>query len=210
MNTYYEHEDETESPETQLDNFRAQMGAALAVNEYAEGSIAELRSQAEVLWNKAAERGDVETQNGVVEMYNVASHLKDNVIYTNEAMKGVLAAAEALAKQKKQSEASYDELVEAIYDVDTDHPIVSGLVETVEQNAYEFASDGLYDDAWESAAESIYSDFYTTLRKLAPTASYFTMERLVSALKGDDELNDIQRGLLLSFLQTFMTEIKAS
>lgn len=210
MTSYYQQEDEVETPETQLDNFRAQLGATLAVGAYVDTSITELKDHAEAVWNSAAERGDVDTQNRVIEMYNTANHLKDTVIYSNEAMKGILAAAEALAKQKKQAEESYDELVDAIDTGDYDHPVIATLVENVEQNAYEYASEGLYEDAYEGAEESIYEEFFTALRTIAPGVSYLTMNAFISGIKGDAPINDIQRGLLLSLLQTFTVESKAS
>lgn len=224
MNTYYGHEEDVETPETQLANFRAQEGAVDAVAIWARETQIGIYDKTLELWNaadamrtEAEQRGDqaaveqlTETQNGLTEIYKGAEHMQQNLLHTNAAMKSVLEAAEALARQKKEIESELEDLTEAIGNAEPDHPLVRDLIEMVEQNAYEYASDGLYDDAWESASESIYSEFYTTLRKLAPTVSYFTMERFVSALKGDDELNDIQRGLVLSLLQTFMTEIKAS
>lgn len=224
MNTYYGKEEDVETPETQLANFRAQEGAVEAVVIWARETQIGIYDKTLELWNaadamrtEAEQRGDqmaveqlTETQNGLTEIYKGAEHMQQNLLHTNAAMKSVLEAAEALAKQKKEIESDLEDLTEAISNADSDHPLVNDLIEMVEQNAYEYAGEGLYDDAWEAATESIYSDFYTTLRKLAPTASYFTMERFLSTLKGDDEMNDIQRGLLLSLIQTFMTEIKAS
>jgi hypothetical protein len=144
------------------------------------------------------------------EIYKGAEHIQQTLDQTNAAMKSVLEAAQALAKQKQAIESELEDLTEAVGNAEPDHPLVRDLIEMVEQNAYEYASEGMYEDAWEGATESIYEDFYSTVHKLAPGMSYFNMERFFGTLKGDYEMNDIQRGLLLSLLQTFVTESKAS
>ena len=208
--SYYSKEEDVETPEMQLDSYRAQIGASDAVVVWAQETLTNVYDKTFELWNKAAETNDVEMQNGLTEIYKGAEHMQQNLIYTNAAMKSVLAAAEALSKQKKQAEESYDELIDAVENIDYDHPAVANLVEAVEQNAYEYASEGLYDDAWESASENIYEEFFTALRTIAPGVSYMTMNAFISGIKGDAPINDIQRGLLLSLLQTFAVESKAS
>ena len=208
--SYYGKEEDVETPEMQLDSYRAQIGASDAVVVWAQETLTNVYDKTFELWNKAAETNDVEMQNGLTEIYKGAEHMQQNLIYTNAAMKSVLAAAEALSKQKKQAEESYDELIDAVENIDYDHPAVANLVEAVEQNAYEYASEGLYDDAWESASENIYEEFFTALRTIAPGVSYMTMNAFISGIKGDAPINDIQRGLLLSLLQTFAVESKAS
>lgn len=212
---YYTHEDDVETPETQLDNFRAQMTATLAVETYVNSSIEGLKDQAEVIWNAAAERGDVDTQNRVVEMYNTATHLKDNVIYTNEAMKGVLAAAGKLAEQKQKSEAELGSLLEAIDNYDTNDPRLETFASSIEEGVYEFIAynednSELFDEAFDEAHDSIVSDVYKAIKTFAPQMTYLAVERFFGTLKGDYAMNDIQRGLLLSLLATFAEEAKAA
>ena len=222
MDTYYGHEEDVETPETQLSNFRAQEGAAEAVVVWAKESLVGIYDKTLDLWNnvdwmraEAEQRGDqaaveqlTHTQNGLTEIYKGAEHMQQNLLHTNAAMKSVLEAAEALAKQKKEIESELEDLTEAITQAEPDHPLVRDLIEMVEQNAYEYAGEGLYEDAWEGASESIYEEFFANLRTIAPTASYLTMNAFIDALKGDSEMNDIQRGLLLSLMQTFVVERK--
>jgi len=208
--SYYGKEEEVETPETQLDNYRAQLGASDAVVVWAQETLTNVYDKTFELWNKAAETNDVEMQNGLTEIYKGAEHMQQNLIYTNAAMKSVLAAADALAQQKKQAESDLDDLVDAIDTGDYDHPVIATLVENVEQNAYVYASEGLYEDAYEGAEASIYEEFFTALRTIAPGVSYLTMNAFISGIKGDAPINDIQRGLLLSLLQTFTVESKAS
>ena len=217
---YYGREDEVETPETQLDNFRAQEGATRAVDIWAQETLVNIYDKTLEMWNaadamraEAEQRGDADAveqltlqQNGLSEVYKGAEHMQQNLLHTNTAMKSVLEAAQALGKQKQQIEKELSDLVEAIEEADYNDDRLRPLIERVEEDVYEMASEAAYDDANESASESAYdnmvSDIYKTLRQMSPQTTYMVAERFFNALKGDYPLNDIQRGLLLSLLNT--------
>ncbi len=211
---YYGKEDEVETPGTQLANIQAHQGAVKAVAVWAEEALNGIRSQSEALWNAAAERNDVDTQNGIAQIYQAAEHMKQNLVYTNTAMASVLETAQALSKQKDEIEGELKSLVSAIDNFDYHNPVLQPLIEQVEQDAYEFASEGVYDDAYsqamESASEDMYDNIYRTVKQLLPGTTYSAIATMLNALEGNWEMNDIQRGLLMSLARTFEVEAQAS
>lgn len=223
---YYGREDEVETPETQLDNFRAQEGAAKAVDIWAEETLVNIYDKTLEMWNAAGEqraaaeqRGDeaaiiqlTEHQNGLTELYKGAEHMQQNLLHTNSAMKSVLEAASALAKQKNEIEKELTELVEAIEEADYNDDRLRPLIERVEEDVYEMASESAYEDAQESASESAYdnmiSDIYKTIRQMSPQTTYMVAERFFNTIKGDYAMNDIQRGLFLSLIAAITLDDK--
>lgn len=210
---YYGNEDDVETPGTQLANIQAHQAAVAAVGVWAEETLNNIRGQSEVLWNAAAERNDVETQNGIAQIYQAAEHMKQNLVYTNTAMASVLETAQALSKQKDEIEGELKSLVSAIDNVDYNNPVISSLIEQVEQDAYEMVGEGMYDDAYtaamESASEDIYDNIYRTVKQLLPNATYNAIATMLNALEGNWEMNDIQRGLLMSLARTFEAQNEA-
>jgi len=217
---YYQREDEVETPETQLDNFRAQEGVAKAVDIWAQETLVSIYDKTLEMWNAtsamlqdAEQRGDadamaqlVEQQNGLNEVYKGAEHMQQNLLHTNAAMKSVLEAAQALGKQKQAIEQELTDLVEAIDNCDSSDMRVATLMEQVETEVYEFIE---FNGGWDvdeeedtSDYDNIVSDVYKTIRKMSPQTTHMIAERFFATLKGDYEMNDIQRGLLLSLLNT--------
>lgn len=212
--TYYGREEEVETPEMQLDNFRAQEGAAKAVEVWAQETLVNIYDKTLEMWNAAAERGDAETQNGLTELYKGAEHMQQNLLHTNTAMKSVLEAAQALAKQKEAIEKDLNTLVEAVESGDSNDPRVEALMEQIETGVYEFieynAPEMLSwdedEDEGKDKSEDIYdnaiSDMLKVIRQSAPNTTYMIGERFFRTLLGDYQMNDIQRGLLISLVNT--------
>lgn len=204
MEQYYGTEDEIETPETQLDNLRAQAGAIQAVDVWSVEQLSTVYDKTLEMWNAAAERGDVETQNGLNEIYKGAEHMQQTLTHTNAAMRSVLEAAQALAKQKQAIEQELGELVEAVESADFSNPHISEMAEMIETDLYEMISEnGLYDEGMsEDLYDNVISEMVEVVRKSAPKTTYAIVERLFHLLIGDWELNDIQRGLLISLVNT--------
>lgn len=202
--TYYRHEEDVESPETQLDNFRAQEGASEAVVVWARETLGNIYDKTLEMWNAAGERGDLETQTGLNELYKGAEHMQQNLLHTNSAMKSVLEAAAALAKQKAEIEKDLNILAEAVDNGDNSDPRVASLMEQVEAEVYEFIEfNGGYDMNEDSSDyDNIVADLCKNIRVIAPQTTHAVAERFFATLVGDYAMNDIQRGLLLSLLNT--------
>lgn len=215
MDQYYGKEEDVETPEMQLDNLRAQEGATRAVEVWAQETLVGIYDKTLELWNAAGDRGDAETQNGLTELYKGAEHMQQNLLHTNAAMKSVLEAAKALAQQKQEIEGELTTLVKAVEEADMSNPHIEAMAEMMETDIYEMISynsdydDEAYSEGVSAAHDEITSDVYKTVKALSPQTSYMTTERFFGALKGDYEMNDIQRGLLLSLLATFAADIQA-
>lgn len=214
MDQYYGKEEDVETPEMQLDNLRAQEGATRAVEVWAQETLVGIYDKTLELWNAAGDRGDAETQNGLTELYKGAEHMQQNLLHTNAAMKSVLEAAKALAQQKQEIEGELTTLVKAVEEADLSNPHIEAMAEMMETDIYEMISynsdyDGeAYSEGVSAAHDEITSDVYKTVKALSPQTSYMTTERFFGALKGDYEMNDIQRGLLLSLLAAFAADIQ--
>ena len=214
MDQYYGKEEDVETPEMQLDNLRAQEGATRAVDVWAQETLVGIYDKTLELWNAAADRGDAETQNGLTELYKGAEHMQQNLLHTNAAMKSVLEAAKALAQQKQEIEGELTTLVKAVEEADLSNPHIEAMAEMIETDVYEMISynsdydDEAYSEGVSAAHDEITSDVYKTVKELSPQTSYTTAEHFFGALKGDYEMNDIQRGLLLSLLATFAADIQ--
>lgn len=211
MSNYYKQEEETETPEMQLDNLRAQAGAIQAVDIWSVEQLGTVYDKTLEMWTAAAERGDVETQNGLTEIYKGAEHIQQNLIHTNAAMKSVLEAAQALATQKQKIEEELSTLVTAVEQADFSDPRIEQMAEMIETDLYEMIS---YNEEFYDPTEDVYdnaiSDMLKTIRQSAPQTTYAVVERLFNTLIGDYAMNDIQRGLLLSLLNTITLDDKAS
>ncbi len=220
MNNYYGKEEEVETPETQLDNYRAQSSANEAVTVWARETLVGIYDQTLEMWNKTGEmreaaeaRGDIQAaeqltllQNSLTEVYVGTEHLQQALLHSNAEAKGILEATKALAKQKQEVETELGTLLTAIDEVDYNHPALAPMIELIEEDVYEMVSEQAFEGAMESASESAYdnviSDIFTTIRDISPGIPYAIAERFYNTLVGNYPMNDIQRGLLLSLLNT--------
>lgn len=206
MSTYYQQEDDVETPEMQLDNYRAQLGASDAVVVWGAETLQNVYSKANVLYNAAVERGDVQAQADLAEMVKAAEHIHQNMVHINATQKAVLEAAAALSKQKQQAEADYDNLMEAIYDEDVDHPQLKDLVKHIETVTRADVDEEAYDRAIKNARSEVWDEVSKAIKKLVPRSQWIAVYQFVSALDGELPMNEIQFGLLVSLLQTFAVE----
>lgn len=221
---YYKREDEVETPETQLANLQAHTSAVEAVKIWAQETLVQAYDRTLALWNEAAalreaaeQRGDqkaveklVVQQNGLSEIYKMMENMQRNLLHTNTAISSVLETAHALNKQKGEIEKDLSSLLKAIDDGDYDEPRLRDLIEQIEQDAYEMASESSFDDAYEAAVDNIYDDLYAGIKRQFPNVSHMTIASFINTLDGNAAMNDIQRGLLLSLLHTFEVEAQAS
>ncbi len=204
--TYYEQEDEIETPETQLDNYRAQIGATDAVVVWSKEQLNGLYDKANTLYNAAVERQDEQAKSDLAEMVKMAEHIHQNMVHTNAAHKSVLEAAAALSKQKQQAEHDYDEIMDAIEDEDTSHPQLKRLATYIETTTRAEVDEEAYDRAIRNARSEVWDEVSKAIKQIVPRSQWIAVYSFVSALDGELPMNDIQLGLLISLLQTFAVE----
>ena len=231
MDTYYGKEDQVETPETTLDNLRAQSSATSAVTVWAKESLVNIYDKSLEIWNLAGDlrsdaevRGDQVTaahltglQNSISELYKGTEHIQQALLHSNATQSTILEATEVLAKQKQAVEAELTTLVTAIEEADFSDPRIEQMAEMIETDLYEmisYNSESFDDDAYvegrDSAYDDITSEVYKTIKTYAPQTSYLAAERLFATLRGDYPLTDIQQGLLLSLLETVSAELSAA
>ena len=206
MSKYYGQEDDVETPETQLANYRAQIGAADAVVVWSKEQLNSFYNKANTLFNAAVERGDEKAQGDLTEMVKLAEHIHQNMVHTNAAHKSVLEAAAVLSKQKQQAESDYDEIMDAIEDEDTNHPTLKRFATYIETVTRAEVDEDSYDRAIRNARSEVWDEVSKAIKKLVPRSQWIAVYQFVSALDGEMPLNDIQLGLLISLIQTFTVE----
>ncbi len=106
------------------------------------------------------------------------------------------AATAVLAGQRDRYADELNEISEAVYDVDTDHPAVGRLVDEVEQNTMNWYGDMVDDDLTEQAINSLMEidgANHTIIRRF--------LDRLIQQ---DGEWTDEQEFLLAGLLGTFV------
>lgn len=208
---YYGKEDEVQQTTTvALDNLRAQQNTLAAVDQFADETLESLRQQFHNMWNEAHQRGDIAIQNELTSAFDHIQKLQRSLKINNSALKNVLEVAQALGQQKATIENQLDETLEAIYDEDLNHPILKGLVNRVrvvttaevEESAFEKGLDRAYGEVWDEVSKGI--------KNVVPNSYWSSVYHLVAAFNGQEPLNDIQRGLLISLLQTFEVEVEAA
>lgn len=106
------------------------------------------------------------------------------------------AATAVLAGQRDQYANERDEIIEAAYDVDTDHPVIGPLVDEVEANTMSWYGDMVDEDMTEAAIQSLMPIDGAT----RPAISRF-LDRLI---RQDGEWTEEQEFLLAGMLGTFV------
>lgn len=224
MNSYYGKEEEVETPETQLDNFRAQAGATQAVEVWAQETLGTLYDQTVIMWNQAGDmraaaeqRGDGQAveqltniQNNLTMLYQGTEQMQQALLTTTAGAKSVLEGAEALAKQKEAIENQLTKLVTAVEQADLNNPHIEQMAEMIETDLYEMISynEQFYDPTPEVYDDTI-SQMVTVIQESAPKTTYAIVERLFHTLIGDFEMDDTQRELLLSLVSTITLDDEA-
>lgn len=108
------------------------------------------------------------------------------------------AATAVLAGQRDQYANERDEIIEAAYDVDTDHPVIGPLVDEVEANTMSWYGDMVDEDITESAINSLMpidGATHTLIRRF--------LDRLI---RQDGEWTQDQEFLLAGLLGSFVDE----
>jgi ElaB/YqjD/DUF883 family membrane-anchored ribosome-binding protein len=106
------------------------------------------------------------------------------------------AATAVLAGQRDQYANERDEIIEAAYDVDTDHPVIGPLVDEVEANTMSWYGDMVDEDMTEAAINSLMGidgANHTIIRRF--------LDRLI---RQDGEWTEDQEFLLAGLLGTFV------
>jgi hypothetical protein len=97
----------------------------------------------------AESNNDIQSMELLVSVYDKVTALEKGVIGAVELAAAARSAAAELVQQRDEAAGALDELRTAVDDIDTDHPVVSRLVERISDDAYEMA----YDSAWEDLRE---------------------------------------------------------
>lgn len=213
MNQYQIEDNVPETTEIALANFQAQQSSIASVNQFADEAYNEVYAQLGALYQDAEQRQDEDAKARLEAARQRAEQLKQTLQMNTANLSSVLEAASHLGKKTQSIEKELGELTEAISKYDTDHPLVGDLVEMIESDVYEMvaaADDESYYDALAEARSEVWDEVSEQIHALFPQSQWIAIHSLVAALDGQMPLNDIQRGLFLSLLQTFAVDEQAA
>jgi len=207
MTNQYKIEDNVpDTTEVTLANFQAHQSSIAAVDQFATEAYNEVYEHLGVLWTEAEKRQDVAAQTRLEAARQKAEQLKQTLQMNTANLSSVLEAAAHLGKKTQTIEQELSELSDAIYEYDTSHPLISSLVETVEQEVYNYiaeSQDELREDIVAEAISEAWDEVAGQIKRQFPQSQWIAIHQFVAALDGEMPLNDIQRGLFISLLQTF-------
>lgn len=201
---YYTNEDTQDTPASALANIEATKTSLVAMRQHADESLREVEGHLGAVYNDAESRGDEAAKGQIVTAWDRVQQIHNDLALTGAALEAVLAAAKVLSEAHDAAESELNTLTNAIEDLDIDgHPLLRPFVDDLVQDA----TEGLFEDAYENAMDDARSDawgeIHKQLKRIAPKANWTSIYALVEALDGQRPLNDVQRGLLLSLIQTF-------
>lgn len=199
-----------DTTEVTLANFQAQKVSLAAVDQFADEAYNEVYQQLGALYADADTRGDEAGKARLEAARQKAEQLKQTLQMNSANLSSVLEAAAHLGKKTQAIEQELSEITEAIYDIDTDHPMLHSLIETLGDDAYEYAAENIYQDALEEAHSEAWNEVAAQIKRQFPQTQWAAIHAFVAALDGQTQLNDIQRGLFLSLLQTFAVDEAAA
>jgi chromosome segregation ATPase len=201
-NTHYDVED-TPPIGSEIDLYQQARQAVVDAPAKAQGLIEQAGSILEEMYTSAEQRGDQHAMIAINAVWERSQGIVQHVIQQHQALTGADIAIDDLKRQRESLAYELEDLIEAIEEVNTDHPKLAGFVETVE----EWASDMLWEQSYDTAADNIHSDIYQSLaplvREIDPLAnSYKRTEWLIDMLKGEALPTEEQRQLLIDLLRT--------
>lgn len=201
--SYYEQEDQLpESTESRLASIQQQANALGSVDQFADEAQQEVWNRINDLWNTVDDNGKAQLQ----ALYDKVEQIKKTLKINVETTRSVIEVTQQLGKEKEAAEAELSEIQEAIYDIDTDHPLLHDLVQELSDDAYEFAVENVYQESLQEAKSAAWDEVSAQIKRLFPKSQWTAIHQFTAALDGQMPLNDIQRGLFLSLLQTFAVE----
>lgn len=200
---YYSNEDTQDTPANALANIEATQTSLAAARQHADESLNEVHAHLGAVYNDAEARGDEAAKGQIVTAWDRVQQIHNSLALSGAALDGVLAAAKVLSEEVNRKQAELSELEDAIDTRDMDNPLVYDLVTDTEQTFAEWYGDSIYEDALESAHSEAWEAIHENLHGLFPNMSWLAVHRFTDALDGQRPLNDVQRGLLLSLIQTF-------
>lgn len=156
---YYSEEEAQEmSSEDQLISLDQSAAHFLQLNEQVQAAQNELNQAASEIYLGAADSSDEETMNRAVTIYNQAAALSEHVVQVGGQLAATVKLAQTLAGEKRRVVEELAGLVEAVENADTNHPLVSELVETVEEWVSENVDMGYFEDTADETAVSELAD----------------------------------------------------
>lgn len=207
---YYTQEDnQPDTAQTTADNYITQANALDGLVEKTAQQLSDVEQNLGYIHQQADARGDEDTKQAVANTWALTNEMAVRVTQFDATRLASVAMMKKMAEYHAKIAGEYDELEEAINDVDYDHPVVARLVDEVEQytaeSIYETESMWMNEEAMEIAYDHLFTEMHEALRDLTGATSddWQDILNLRELLMGNSaKVTDEQKRLLRELLDT--------
>lgn len=218
LDQQYKREDTLpDTPEQAIENWQTTSSSLAYIVPEVAAKLEETGALLYQAQEAARFRGDLGTVEQISIAYANIERMANQVVQLDSAkaaagevikvMDGYLQQA---VGEKQEVEQELGELVAAVEGADFSDPRIEAMAEMIETDLYEMISEQeSYNDPSEDIYDNAISDMLKVIRQSSPNISYAIAERLFRTLLGEHKMNDIQRGLLLSLVNTIALDDKS-
>lgn len=154
------------------------------------------------MYHEADSKGDTATVERVMAVWNQSQQLANLIPPFAAALQGGAATIAELKEQRDQIAQELKDLVEAVQYGDSDHPLVSELVDMIEEGVWDWIDTTGETTTYDEVYDNLHNEIMLTFN-----VSYPAAVSLLAALRGDeDELDEYRRELIQHLLKSFEEE----
>lgn len=176
--------------------------ALASIDQLNAQQLNQIGAQLNELWTRAESARDQRSMTLINDAWNVAQALASNAVELGAQVAGLTELAVSLDVQRETVVKEYDELMEAIYDIDTDHPALADFADSVTQQTEEYMVEYADEVAWEQVHDEVYQHLHDLLKPFG--FDYMTIANFKSALFNEGVTwSEHQLALLATLVKTF-------
>lgn len=194
---YYAREDDHNTPENALANWRAQARALHGAASDASINIERLEHNLGTLYQQAEARRDQDALQQISDAWGRAQQLYGTLTELDAAVAGAGETIRTLNHQRLDLAHELESLARAIEICDTHDARLANFAADIQADAYEAAYDSAIEEAGEIASEERYNVMFETLAQYGLRARHVNL--LLDLLEGNIELNPDQAEWLIMF-----------
>lgn len=210
-NQYKQEDNLPDTVEQTTENYLAQAGSLDGLVQQTADGLNEIEQRLGWVYQKAEAAGDNDMKVVISETWALAQQNSVRVTQLDAARLASIAMMKRMAEVHAKLAGEYDELHDAVADMDISHPMVSRLVEDVETDTREYMSEmesaWMEDEALEIAYQEVFTELIEGVRELTGSADWHAVYRLTDMLsnnglnKPTDEQIDLLKRLVASFAE---------
>jgi hypothetical protein len=205
---YYREEDNLpDTPETIVANHDAQLASLDGLVQQTADQLTQAEQNLGWLYQDAEQRGDENAKLAVNNAWQITNQFAVCVTQFDAARLASAAMMHKFNELHRKLASDFEDLESAIAAGDEEHPMLSGFVEGIQEQAWNDMSDLAYDDAYDDAHEAVFYDFMMEctqrIHNITGSDDFGAINRLQNVILGDVEPTDQQRERIKQLLSSF-------